>query len=170
MSFNVSGLASGLDTNGLIDALMFAERATVRRLESSKATENSALNAWTQIESKLGTLDSAIGAIRTGTALAASLAESSDESVLRVTSQGNVLPGSYALRINSLAAAQQVTSAPLAGGTSLVGAGTATVSGGFASIGAEVDSHTLNDGTYGINTQDFIRAGLNIESEAGTAL
>lgn len=150
MSFNVSGLASGLDTSALIDALMFAERATVRRLESSKAQASASLNAWSDIEAKLGTLDSAVAAIRTGGALQAATAESSNESVLRVSAQGSALPGSYALRVNTLAAAQQVTSAGLAGGISLVGAGTATVSGGFATIGSEVNSHTLSDGTYNL--------------------
>lgn len=148
MSFNVSGLASGIDTNGLVEALMFSERAAVRRLESSKASEDSALRAWGDVESKLKTLETAIDSIRDGTALGAALAESTDESILRVSTQGSALPGSYALRVNTLAAAQQVTSEGLAGGTSLVGAGTATVSGGFASIGSEVDSHALNDGTY----------------------
>ena len=57
MSFQVSGLASGLDTAALVDGLMFAERATVRRLQSSQADETNALNAWTDIEAKLGQLN-----------------------------------------------------------------------------------------------------------------
>lgn len=150
MSFQVAGLASGIDTTGLIEALMFAERAAVRRFESSKADEQKALKAWTDIESKLGTLNSAVTAIRTGGALDATSAASSDESVLRVSTSGSAVAGTYAFRVNTLAAAQQVTSAGLTSGTALVGAGTATVSGGFATIGTEVTSHTLNDGTYGV--------------------
>ncbi len=148
MSFNVSGLASGLDTNALVDALMFSERAGLRRLEASAATQNDVVDAWTDIEGGLENLETAIDAIRTGGALDASLAESGDEAVLRVTAQGQASPGTYAFRVSTLAAAHQVTSAALASGTDLVGAGTAEVSAGFATIGGELNSHTLNEGTY----------------------
>lgn len=148
MSFAVSGLASGLDTDALVEGLMFAERATVRRLEASKVDENSALSAWNDIESRLEALQSAASAISNNAALDATIAESSDESVIRVTSQEGALTGSYGLQVNALAAAQQVSSVGLSSGSALVGAGTATVSAGFGRLGAEVNGHTLNDGTY----------------------
>lgn len=155
MSFNVSGLASGIDTNAFIESLMFSERAPVRRLEAGIERETSALNAWSDIQAKLNTLSSSLDAIRTGSALDVSSATSSDEAVLRVGSQSEAQPGTYAFRVNSLAAAQQVSSEALASATELVGAGTATVSGGFTSFGAEVNSHTLTDGTYNLSLSDI---------------
>lgn len=146
--FSVSGLASGLDTNALIDGLMFAERATVRRLESSKATETRALDAWADIETRLETLAAAATAISSGGALDTTVAQSSDETVLRVSAQPGALAGAYAFTVDTLAAAEQQTSDALSGGSDLVGAGTATATGGFGSIGATVNGHALTGGTY----------------------
>ncbi len=148
MSFAVSGLSSGLDTNALVEGLMAAERATIRRLESSKTQENRQLSAWGDIKTRLSAVEAAVAKIQTGGGLSATTAQSSNESVLRVTSQSGALPGSYAFQVDALAAAQQVTSAGLSSGADLVGAGTATFAGGFASIKTEIGSHTLNDGTY----------------------
>ena len=68
--------------------------------------------------------------------------------MLRVSALPSALPGAYAFSVESLAAAQQVSSAALASGQDLVGAGTATISGGFSKLGTEVTGHTLTGGTY----------------------
>ncbi len=148
MSFSISGAASGLDTAALVEGLMFAERAGIRRLRASQADETESRDAWADIRTKLESLAASVTAIRSGDGLEATLAESSDERVLRVTSQPGAIAGSYTLQVDSLAAAMQVTSAGLASGEELVGAGTATVTSGFASINAEVTDHGLTAGTY----------------------
>ncbi len=150
MSFQVSGLASGIDTSSLIDGLMFAERATVRRLQRSADTENEALDAWSDIQSRLNTVATAITAIRDGDALEAATVASNDESLVQASVNGSALAGVYTVQVDALAAAQQVTSAALGDGTELVGAGTAELSGGFTAIGTSLNSHTLTDGTYNL--------------------
>jgi flagellar hook-associated protein 2 len=162
MSFSVSGLASGLDTASLVNELMFAERSTVRRLEASKSDEQRAADAWSDIGSRLSEVASAISAIRTGDALIAATAGSSDEAVARVTAGSGALTGTYSFSVDSLAAANQMASAGLSGASALTGAGTATVTGGFTGIGATLDSHTLADGVYQLDV-------TSVDTDAGTA-
>ncbi len=159
MSFSVSGIASGLDTAALVEGLMFAERAGLRRLEASQADEAATRDAWADIEAKLESLSAAVASVRTGDGLRATVAESSDERVARVTSQPGALPGSYSFRVDSLAAARQVTSEGLASGDELVGAGGASVSSGFAGIGTEIRSHDLTAGTYGLTVVSIADGG-----------
>ena len=150
MSFQVSGLASGLDTAALIDGLMFAEEATVRRLQRSMDTENEALDAWSDIQTRLNTVASAVTAIRDGDALEAATVSSNDETLVQASVNGSALSGVYTVQIDALAAAQQVASAAVGDGTELVGAGTAEISGGFTALGTDLNSHTLTDGTYNL--------------------
>ncbi|MEM7285180.1 MAG: flagellar filament capping protein FliD [Actinomycetota bacterium] len=150
MSFQVSGLASGIDTSSLIDGLMFAERAPVRRLQSAVDRENDALDAWTDIQSRLSAIETSVAAIRDGQALEAATVSSSDEAVLQATVTGSPPTGTYALQVTALAAAEQVVSAAIGDGTELVGAGTAEISGGFTALGTTLNSHTLTDGTYNV--------------------
>ena len=93
MSFQVSGLASGLDTAALIDGLMFAEEATVRRLQRSMDTENEALDAWSDIQTRLNTVASAVTAIRDGDALEAATVSSNDETLVQASVNGSALSG-----------------------------------------------------------------------------
>jgi len=151
VSFAVSGISTGLDTAAFVDAIMFAERATVRRLESSRASEDAALQAWTDIETRLNTLETAGDAIRDNGALLATTATSSDDSVVRVTVESTAVVGNYTLEVNSLAAAEQVSSVGLASGADLAGAGVATVSGGFGDLGLAVGSQTLTGAAYTLN-------------------
>ncbi len=146
--FNVAGLSSGIDTTALLDGLMYSEGATQRRLEASKARDQRALDAWGTIQTKLSVVESAVTAIRTGSALASAKAASSNETVARVTASAGALTGTYAFQVTSLAAANQLASLGLADASALVGAGTATVSAGLTAIGTTLSSHTLNDGTY----------------------
>ena len=150
MSFQVSGLASGLDTSALIDGLMFAERAGVRRLQSSVDRENNALDAWTDIQSRLSSIETSVAAIRDGDALEAATVASSDDSVLQATVTGSPPTGVYAVQVTALAAAQQVVSGAVGDGTELVGAGTAEISGGCTALGTSSNTHTLTDGTYNL--------------------
>ncbi len=148
MSFAVSGLSTGLDTDAFVEALMFSERAAVRRLESSRASEDASLRAWTDIEGKLDTLETVTDALRDDEALKATTAVTSNDGVARVTVESTAITGTYSFEVTSLAAADQVTSGALASGADLAGAGNATVSGGFGGLGLAVGANTLTGSTY----------------------
>lgn len=53
MSISFGGLATGMDTNALVGALMSAERAPISRMEADKTWLNNRLVAFTEFDSKL---------------------------------------------------------------------------------------------------------------------
>ena len=54
-SINFGGLASGLDTEAIIEAIMAVERRPVRRLEDRQSSLNSRKAALDEMRSKLDT-------------------------------------------------------------------------------------------------------------------
>ncbi len=55
MAISFGGLATGMDTAGLVDALMNAERAPLARIEADKVWLNSRLASYTAFDTKLNT-------------------------------------------------------------------------------------------------------------------
>lgn len=111
MSFSLSGLASGIDTNTLIEQLMQIERQPVVRLENRKKSLASEQSFFRSLNTKLRTLQEAAADLTLSGTFRAMKAESSDKTVLGVKSQGTSVPGTYEITVHSLAKSHVVQSA-----------------------------------------------------------
>ncbi len=60
MTVSFGGLATGLDTNGIIDAIMGVERQPLARMESDKTWLNNRLSAFSELDSKLKSFQDSI--------------------------------------------------------------------------------------------------------------
>ena len=60
MTISFGGLATGLDTNNIIEQLMNAERAPLVRLEADKTWMNNRLAAFTELDTRLNSFQSSI--------------------------------------------------------------------------------------------------------------
>lgn len=149
--FSVGGIASGLDTSSIISELMFAARAPVRRLETSKASQQAELGSWQTIGNRLATLRTRLQGFTTGNSLQAVSSTSSDETVVRSSVRSGALPGTYGFQVTSLAAAHQRSSAGFGSTAALTGAGTALISRGTTAVGIDtIDASALSSGAYRI--------------------
>lgn len=63
MAITFGGLATGMDTNSIVEALMGIERAPIDRLESDQAFYKSRLKAFSDLEAKLTSFREAAEAI-----------------------------------------------------------------------------------------------------------
>ena len=63
MAISFGGLATGLDTNSIIEQLMNAERAPLVRLEADKTWMNNRLSAFTELDARLKSFASSIGTL-----------------------------------------------------------------------------------------------------------
>ncbi len=119
-SFSFGGLATGLDTSALVDALLAVERRPLDLIEARKADLEQRRSLFQDFNNLVKTLKDALAAVdnRSGTLAGESLdeellsylASSEDESVVRADADGNATPGSFSVEVTALASAgRQVT-------------------------------------------------------------
>ncbi len=100
------GLASGLDTKAIISALVGIEERPIRAMESKKASFSKQKTMFGDLKGMLEKLSTAAKALKTTSDFLKMKAASDDENVLTATASSSATPGSYTVRVNSLAKAQ----------------------------------------------------------------
>lgn len=106
-----SGLASGIDSSALIEALLSRERQTrIEPLENKISALEDTNSALKELTTLLGTLRTSAESFRTlSGGGVAKLAQSSDESILTTSASTVATRGSYNLTVTQLAAAGTVS-------------------------------------------------------------
>jgi flagellar hook-associated protein 2 len=128
-SVTFSGLASGLDTSAIIDALVKASREPIRALERKKSDYDDKLGLYSQLNSRLSSLRSAAREIDSNDDFRSLAATSSDEAKVVATTTGAASVGAYALTVSSLAQAERSYAYTIDDktATGTVGSGTLTI-------------------------------------------
>lgn len=103
MSFNMGGLASGMDTGAIVDALVGVKRAPLTKLEARKTSENARLTALKGFDAKLKALLAKVDRLETGRDLRSATTTASSEAHLSVTAAGTATPGSSQIKVGQLA-------------------------------------------------------------------
>ena len=152
MPSSIGGLASGLNTTEIINALLSNEQVTRNRLTSKQAAFRNQLSVWQDLGTKLGALKTAATALSTPTKAASAIASSDDETLVGATASSTAPPATFTFRVQQLAAAHQVMASGFTATTDLVGAGTAHVAAGLAGVGLTVSNASgLAAGKYEID-------------------
>jgi len=153
-----SGIGSGLDVAGLVNQLVAAERTPVEnRLKARESLINGQLSAWGKVSSVLDSLQTALAGLKTSTAFQQHSTTSSNTAVATATATSSAATGNYALTVNQVATAQQLTSTygvPDTN-TTVVGTGSMEISiGGAAPTTVTIGgTGTLADIRDAINSQ-----------------
>lgn len=109
-TFNVGGLASGLDTNAIIEQLMAIERNPKVRLQQRQSVEEARQNALRDVLTRVSNLKTAAAGLRDATIWGdTQTVESSDPTKVTAQRISGAAPGAYTLTITQLARAHQVT-------------------------------------------------------------
>ena len=106
MPISFSGLASGIDTESLIEQLVNVEKQGARALETRKSNAGRRKAIIADLVSKMQSLKTAATAMNTPEEVRAFTATSSDETRIKVTGSGAAQPAQLAIRVSSLARAQ----------------------------------------------------------------
>ena len=105
-SISFSGIASGLDTNSIIDQLMAAERIPLNQLEAQRQTYQDKDEIWQTVSTRLSALRTALDALSTRSDFSRfAKATSSHESVLAEIT-GSAEPSSITFTVDRLAQAE----------------------------------------------------------------
>lgn len=149
-TFRAGGLASGMDTNSIIDSLVALQRKPIEKLESSRKIVDVKVSALAQLTAKLKAFETAARDL--ATLGAQGFTVSTQPASVGVTTGVGASAGRYSLEVSSLAQAAKARSTPFASG--------ATVAGGTLHIEADGDAFdvTLDDGATLEEAAEAIRA------------
>lgn len=123
--FSVGGIASGLDTNAIVDQLLALERQPIRRLEAQQSQLQTTREAWGQVNTKLSSLRTAVDQLRRTDRFDRFISvTSSDPAAVSVASSGRMTEGTTAsFTVEALATREQRSSTDtFAGRDALIGA------------------------------------------------
>ena len=113
-TISFSGLASGLDVESIISAIMKAERRPVDQLESRQTLLDARRTALQDFSSKLSSLRSALLDVASPTVLSARTATTSDSSVVTATASSSADVGVHSVQVTAVAKAHRVRSESVA--------------------------------------------------------
>jgi len=156
---SVSGLSSGIDWRSIIDQLTEVEYKRVEVIEARKTTYQERLSAWQSINSLLLSFKTAAGTLNTVSSfnlftpsLSSSTATDAED-ILSATTSTDASPGTYDIVVESLAAAQKLSSSSYSGSsTELNLSGDIIVGGRTVKIAATDTLSSLRDKINAANT------------------
>jgi flagellar hook-associated protein 2 len=157
MGLAVGGLASGLDTQGIIEKLMDIERQPITLLQQREDAFQVKLSAYGEVKSALSEFQSAVNDLRYPSNFAASSSVSSNEGILTVTSSGSAALGNHSIIVSALAQAHTIRSAAFTASTDVVGTGTISIqvgTGDAVDVTINSDHETLSGIAAAINSAD----------------
>lgn len=162
ISLSGLGVGSGLDTNGIVDALVGVERQGEQPLKDKLTATNASISNLSSVSSLLSKLKSASDALDTVSEVGSFKATSSSTALV-ASATGLASPGKYSIKINKLAQEQRSYSNTLAGsGVALGQSGTLTLAIGSSSNDIAIAStDTLDDVMNKINA-----SGLRVSASS----
>ncbi|MGH7768949.1 MAG: flagellar filament capping protein FliD [Candidatus Binatia bacterium] len=160
-TINFSGLATGLDTGAMIDALVKVERRPIDLLEVQMGDLEFKLSLFNDLNSKLTALKTAAAKLSTSASFFVKKASSSNEAVVSATAGSNATAGSHSITVTSLAHATTHASAGFSSPSSNIRQGTLSIT-----VGTTTTPITI-DGTN--NTLDGLKNAINASGAAVTA-
>ncbi len=106
----VSGLGSGVNWSQIIEQLMALERRPVNALEKKKTELAAARTAWESLSTRLYKLSEKVTLLSSPSTYQAKSVTNPSPGVVNVSASTSAQPGTYRVRVNTLAAAHQVAS------------------------------------------------------------
>jgi flagellar hook-associated protein 2 len=125
-ALTVGGLATGLNTDQIIQGLLAPQQAQVTLLQQNQQKVTGQETAFKTIESQLLTLQGSVGKLAASFngAFDARTVTSSTPTAVTAAASSNVTPGVYTLQVNSLARAEQIASQGFDSASSTITQGT----------------------------------------------
>jgi flagellar hook-associated protein 2 len=153
---SIGGLATGLDTNEIIDKLVALERRPLDRLEEQQDAVEATKTAIGSVGTQLAALRTAAGKLSSVAKFLARTASSSDETVLKAAAGSGAAPGTTTLTVTQLARGAVATS------TVGVASATSTVAAGAGSFQFQVGSGAVQSvAVTGTTTLEQLASAIN---------
>ena len=119
----VRGLASNMDTQGIIDKLIAAERRQIKPIEIRKERKYLEIDAWKQIEARLSKIRDLAETITKNSLWEGKLVTSSHPEIVDAVATSGAKIGKHTLIVDKLALNHQIVSQNYADKQALIGTG-----------------------------------------------
>jgi flagellar hook-associated protein 2 len=153
------GLNQGLDVQSTVEALETAAEAPETPLKDEETTYENEVSAAQNINSLLGTLQTAVQALQDPEgALASTTAASSNDNVVTASASSGAAAGTYTVTVTSLATTSAYDTDPLSTSDTAFGTGQFTLqvgSGTPVTVTVDSSNDTLSSLASYINSQDY---------------
>lgn len=151
---SVSGLASGIDSAGIIDAFIRADRASTALLETRRSTFQTRLDSVRVLNTRLLSHQLDLAALNAPSLYASRQATSSNVAALTATATSAATAGTYQFEVVNVAKAKQLATAAQSSATATLGAGTVNLqlgSGAVTTLTIDAANSSLNGIAVAIN-------------------
>ena len=155
-----SGLASGIDSAAIINALIQADSIPLSQLQSKQSLDQAHLDALRSLNTKLLSAQLDFAALNKSSTFQNSTATSSDSAALTATAGSGAVQGTYQLDVVAIAKASQVATAGQSSASDLLGGGTVSIqlgSGAATTLTIDAANSSLTGIAQAINS-----AGLGV--------
>ena len=160
------GLASGLNTQSIISALMALEQRPITALENKKQGYQNQLGLFGTLETRLQSLQDAVDDVRQSTNFLEFTATTSNSTYFTASAGNGAIPGSYQITVNQLAESQSNQSGSYTSDTDPLIAGSATSRLEFTIDGTTVVNVDLQNAT---NSLQDVASAINATGQGITA-
>ena len=140
------GLVSGINTGQIVDELMSLESQPVTLLQTRISSTNAQMQAYTDMETQLSSLQSIGLSLELPSTFHTSTATSSDPTALTATTTTGATQGSYQLQVAQLVSAQQSVSTGYTSADAPLQAGTLSFELGGGGLSTQTALSQLNGG------------------------
>lgn len=107
MGITFSGISSGIDTGAIVESFVYAEKASIRQMETQKKDYDSQLTNIRTLNSKMQALQKTMEEMSTVGDFLSYSATYGEEDALSATANGDASPGLYDVRVTALASAER---------------------------------------------------------------
>ena len=154
--FQVSGLVTGMDTKGIIEAMVGVQRLPINKLAIKKNAIQTKISKFGEVKSKANELKTYLEdkMSKLGDVLAYTGTTTAD-TVAKITAGGEASPGSYKMTVNSLAVAEKDRSDGFNSEFTTVGGSSFTISiNGEDPVEIDVAGKVVKEVVEEINSSD----------------
>lgn len=172
-AFSISGLATGIDTDKIIQGLLAVNQQQVAQLQAKQNAVTSKQSAFKGVEARLLALQSTLGSMSraVSSTFDSKTAVSSDETTVNAAASSSAATGVYAFHVNSVAQAAQIASQGFEGASSTITQGSLQIrvgNGATTTITIDGTNNTLQSLADAINSSGAeVSAAIVKDGSAG---
>lgn len=167
-TITATGLASGLDVEGIVTKLLSIDKQPLVLLDTKEASYQAKLTALGTLSGAVSTFETAASALNNASSISTTKASSSNTTAVNASAFSTAVPGSYTIETSQLAQAQTLVAPGQASLSTSLGTGTlqfdfGTISGGvFNSVTGQYTGATFTNNGSGSKTVTITAGNDNL--------